>query len=67
MLSGGVADEAAQPGWDAKEAEEATKLLRKKMFMSITNAAGEQSAERQFMQVPDKDVDAFLKFVAQGM
>ncbi|WIA15740.1 hypothetical protein OEZ85_002356 [Tetradesmus obliquus] len=35
------------------------------MFMNLTDASSAQSAERQFMQVPDQDVGAFLRFLAQ--
>lgn len=53
------------PAWDQAGAATANKLFRSKMYMDLTNASGLQLAERQFMQMPEQDVDAFLSFLAQ--
>lgn len=53
------------PAWNAEEAAKAKKLFRSKMYMDITDRAGMQSTERQFMQMPEKDVDAFIQYLMQ--
>ncbi|WIA10874.1 hypothetical protein OEZ85_011040 [Tetradesmus obliquus] len=53
------------PEWDEDEAAKATKLFRSKMYMDITDVSGVQSSERQFMQMPEQDMDAFMQFLMQ--
>jgi hypothetical protein len=53
------------PAWNQEEADKANALFRSKMFMDINDAAGLQSCERQFMQMPEKDMDAFVAFLMQ--
>lgn len=53
------------PDWTAQEAATASKLFRSRMYMDVADVASLQSTERQFMQMPTQDVDAFLRFLAQ--
>ncbi|KAF6252694.1 hypothetical protein COO60DRAFT_1643818 [Scenedesmus sp. NREL 46B-D3] len=53
------------PEWNDEEAAKAKKLFRSKMYMDIADVAGMQSSERQFMQMPENDMDAFLAFLVQ--
>jgi hypothetical protein len=59
------AAEQPDPVWDEAAAQEANKLFRSKMFMDLTDMSSLHNAERQFMQMPTQDVEAFMRFLAQ--